>query len=253
MFREAQESGGLPRRPGTLSQRLGEELRRAILSGEYAPGDKLPSEAQLTEAHGVSRTVVRGAIAQLRLDGLVEAFQGAGVFVLDRGATPPAETERLASTLELLEIRTPLEIAAAGLAAQRRSPAQEERILQAHAAMFALVEAGGDGFRDADFRLHLAIAEATNNPQFPDFISRTGGRLVPQSHLSPRSDEETRRAYRELVITEHEAIVRSISGGDREGAEQAMSRHLVGSQQRHRDLLHSIRLDGIARRAAARP
>ncbi|WP_404403459.1 FadR/GntR family transcriptional regulator [Pelagibacterium halotolerans] len=235
-------SNGAPRRVETLSKRIGDELRQAILAGKYRPGDKLPSEAQLTEAHNVSRTVVREAIAQLRLDGLVEAYQGAGVFVLDRAATMPTETARLASTLEILEVRTPLEVAAAGLAALRRSPSQEERILNCHADMFNLVEEGGDSFREADFRLHLAIAEATNNAQFTDVISRIGVNLVPQSHLSPISDDATRRGYRDLVMSEHDAIVRAISNGDRDGAEKAMHNHLVGSQDRHRTLLHSHRL-----------
>ncbi|MCJ9753491.1 winged helix-turn-helix domain-containing protein, partial [Neorhizobium sp. BETTINA12A] len=49
----------------TLVSRLGETLRQAIAAGQFPPGSRLPSEAQLTEAHGVSRTVVREAIASL--------------------------------------------------------------------------------------------------------------------------------------------------------------------------------------------
>jgi DNA-binding FadR family transcriptional regulator len=232
----------VPRGRETLAARIGDVLRRAVLSGEYAAGDKLPSEAQLTEAYGVSRTVVREAIARLRLDGLVEAHQGAGVFVLDRATNGPAETARLASTLEILEVRTPLEVAAAGLAALRRSPLQEERILNYHAAMFQYLEHGGDLFRETDFRMHRAIAEATNNTQFTDFMARIGEALVPQSHFTPDADPETRRSYRELLMKEHEAIVRAISMGERPAAEEAMRRHLMGSQERHRDILQSHRL-----------
>ncbi len=110
---------------GSLVSRVGESLRQAILSGQYAAGDKLPSEHELTETHSVSRTVVREAVAALRSDGLVEVRQGAGIFVI---SPDPAlsgrkvDRPRVASDLEVLEIRTPVEIEAAGLAALRRSP-----------------------------------------------------------------------------------------------------------------------------------
>lgn len=227
------------RRAETRAMAIADRLRAAILSGQYAPGDKLPSEAQLTAEHDVSRTVVREALATLRIDGLVVAHQGSGVFVLDRSERMPSERARLTSSLEILEIRIPLEVAAAGLAAQRRSPVQEEHILACHRAMFQMLEHGGPGFRDGDFRLHLAIAEATNNGQFVEFMQRIGEALVPQSYFTPQSDEETRRSYRHLLLTEHEAIVRAISDGDRTAAEDAMRAHLIGSQTRYRDILQS--------------
>src|SRR5690348_6295059 len=97
---------------GSLVMQVGESLRRAIASGRYRPGDKLPSEVELTEAHGVSRTVIREAVAALRSDGLVEVRQGAGIFVI---APEPAgasarrlEGARVYSDLEVLEVRTPL-------------------------------------------------------------------------------------------------------------------------------------------------
>ena len=67
---------------GSLVMQVGESLRRAITTGKYRPGERLPSEIELTETHGVSRTVVREAVAALRSDGLVEVRQGAGIFVV---------------------------------------------------------------------------------------------------------------------------------------------------------------------------
>src|SRR3954468_11749941 len=98
---------------GTLVFQLSETLRQAIAGGQYAPGARLPSEAQLTEAHGVSRTVVREAIAALRADRLVEARQGAGVFVLEPQASARPtmlslnniDLARVSSMIELLELR----------------------------------------------------------------------------------------------------------------------------------------------------
>ena len=63
---------------------LAELIREQIASGELAPGDKLPSTAQLREQHGVSAGVVRQAILVLQTQGLVEGVHGLGVFVAER-------------------------------------------------------------------------------------------------------------------------------------------------------------------------
>src|SRR5919199_3101376 len=71
-------------RPVPPSRRMADELRRAILSGELAPGTKLPSERELARRHGTARNTARQAIDFLEADGLVEAQHGRGVFVRER-------------------------------------------------------------------------------------------------------------------------------------------------------------------------
>jgi DNA-binding FadR family transcriptional regulator len=236
------------RRPGTLMLRVSDALRQSIMAGEFSPGDKLPSEAQLTEAHGVSRTVVREAVAALRSEGLVEARQGAGVFVLgDHLDTRSADRSNLFAVLELLEVRTPLEVEAAGLAALRRSPAQEEAIFERHAAIIDRTERELP-IQDADFALHLAIASATNNSRFREFLESHGMAVIPNSKIVTGSITDAERAYHRQLNQEHEAIVMAISRGDEAGAREAMRAHLKGSQLRHRDLLYqspAIRLDQV--------
>src|SRR5690606_14457674 len=73
----------LERRP-KLSERVVAAIRQQIVSGAFPAGQKLPTESKLTDRFGVSRTVIREAMASLAADGLVEPRQGAGVFVLDR-------------------------------------------------------------------------------------------------------------------------------------------------------------------------
>ncbi|WP_246739630.1 FadR/GntR family transcriptional regulator [Martelella sp. HB161492] len=237
---------------GTLVSRVSDALRGAILDGTYQPGQKLPSEAQLTQAHGVSRTVVREAVAALRSDGLVEARQGAGVFVLDpigfafNRTHPSVDRERLYSSLEILEARTPLEIEAAGLAALRRSPAQEEAIFVAHADAIAARD-DGPRWADADIALHLAIARATNNPLFSTFLEMQGKAVIPQTGQRIEEDDGDEIAYRNLLIREHERIVVAISSGDEQGARDAMRDHLKGSQERYRNLMRDERLRQAAR------
>src|SRR5215218_7141828 len=66
------------------SRRIADELRRAILAGELAPGALLPSERALAREHGTARNTARQAIAILQAEGLVEAEHGRGVFVRRR-------------------------------------------------------------------------------------------------------------------------------------------------------------------------
>lgn len=244
------------RRPaGSLVLKLSDALRDAILGGEFQPGDKLPSEAKLTEHYGVSRTVVREAIATLRIESLVEARQGAGVFVRDmREPSDPlrrVERAKVTSALEILEIRTPIEIEAAGLAASRRSPAQEEDILERHGAVVACTKQGAP-IREADFALHLAIAQATNNPHFAEFLIANGQTAIPKSEIVTRSRAEAERSYHGQLNAEHERIVLAISRGDADEAREAMRAHLKGSQERHRELLHRGHIGAAALSASQR-
>lgn len=233
---------------GTLVTQLADTLRQAIAAGQFPPGSRLPSEAQLTGTHGVSRTVVREAIASLRSDRLVEARQGAGVFVLEPRVGIPqvmltlnaVDRAQVSSMIELLELRTAVEIEAAGIAALRRSPAQEETIFERHHALHACLEAGQPS-SEADFALHIAIAEATNNPRFKEFLMMVGRSIIPRAALRPDDSEADQAAYIALLDKEHEAIVVAISHGDEDGAREAMRRHLRGSQMRYRSLLREAR------------
>lgn len=227
---------------GTLVVQVASALRTSILAGDYKVGDKLPSEARLTEVHGVSRTVVREAIAALRSDGLVEPRRGAGVFVLEPVAAPGlpfqnVDHARISSIIELLELRGAVEVEAAALASTRRSPAQEENILERHRAVGECI-AAGKPTSSADFALHEAIAQATNNPRFIEFMELMGQNAIPRAALAETNGDAS-QAYLSQLHEEHGRIVTAISNGDAQGARDAMRAHLQGSQRRYRALLQS--------------
>lgn len=222
---------------GTLVAQVSDALRQKILSEGLKPGDKLPSEARIAEQFGVSRTVVREAVATLRADGLVEPRRGAGVFVIEPSpeASPPfqgVDHARISSIVDLIELRAAVETEAAALAAVRRSPAQEEEILKWHNQVHQCMEEQ-QATAEADFSLHLAIAEATNNPRFAEFIRLIGQNAIPRANLeiSPERD------YLTQIFGEHELIVTAISSRDSEAARRAMQQHLKGSERRYRALL----------------
>jgi DNA-binding FadR family transcriptional regulator len=236
----AREAHQLARRP-KLSELVVTAIRAQVFSGALSAGEKLPTESQMTAAFGVSRTVVREAVAALRAEGLVEPRQGAGVFVLQPAPAvvepfKDIDFDRVSSVIEVLELRTAVEVEAAGLAALRRSPQQEERIIDAYREVHRL-SAAGEPTTDADFALHLAIADAANNPRFREFLSMIGPSVIPRRALSAEGAEAASGEYLSMIDREHERIVAAILGGEEDEARSAMRAHLHGSQSRYRTLL----------------
>src|ERR1700720_3312974 len=107
----------------SLSHALIERLTSDITAGKLAPGSRLPTEQEMIAATGVSRTVVREAVAALRAEGLLITRQGAGAFVAEGGRRPfrinAGELRSLREVIEVMELRTGIEIESAGLAAER--------------------------------------------------------------------------------------------------------------------------------------
>jgi GntR family transcriptional regulator, transcriptional repressor for pyruvate dehydrogenase complex len=218
-----------------------ERLAAEISSGRIAPGARLPTEQELTVALGVSRTVVREAVAVLRAEGLVETRQGVGAFVVrDVQRRPfridPDELRSIAEVVKVMELRTGVEVEAAGIAAERVSAAARARIAKALTAIDAALAAGGAAI-DEDFAFHQAIAEATGNPHFMRFLEFLGRFLIPRQsvRMEQKSPKEL-RSYLERIQNEHRAIADAIGAGDVATARRAMRRHLLGSRQRYQRL-----------------
>ena len=115
-----------------------------IRSGRLAPGARLPTELELMAAMGVSRTVVREAVAALRAEGLVTTRQGSGAFVAaDASRVPfridPDGLSSIADVLEVMELRLAIEVEAAALAAERITPERLAPIARALRAIEAAI------------------------------------------------------------------------------------------------------------------
>lgn len=233
---------GTPRASGrtNLVTMVIDDLREQITGGTLKIGDRLPSEAELTRQYNVSRTVIREAVSALKSDSLVSSRQGAGVFVQSNQLPanfPWGPSDRISSIIETLELRAAAEIEAAGLAAVRRSPAQEEKIIEAHQA-FERAIAEGKPTAAADVVFHMAIAEATNNPRFCDFLELLGSNFIPRAMHPGGKVEESSKAYLQQIQTEHKNIADAIGARDEDAAREAMRIHLKGSQQRYRNRLN---------------
>ncbi|MDG4718021.1 MULTISPECIES: FadR/GntR family transcriptional regulator [Thalassospira] len=227
----------------SLTEKVIASLRAEIESGQREPGSKLPTEPVLTERFGVSRTVVREAIAALKADGLLEPRQGAGVFVLAPEARSSDKSlfevdyAQVSDVLEILELRMAVEIEAAGLACTRSSVAQQAKIFEAMEKMEQAIEKG-EPTSQGDFEFHSAIAAATNNRRFVEFLEHLGDKTIPRAQLRRRPPEvEDQKSYMQMLMGEHRRIYDAIATRDGEGARQAMRDHLSLSQTRYQKLL----------------
>ncbi len=222
--------------PRRLTAELIERLTTDITSGSLPPGSQLPTEQEMIAATGVSRTVVREAVAALRAAGLVTTRQGLGAFVADR-VRPPFrvdfdENSPLREVLNVMELRTGVEVEAAGLSAERATPTQMKKIAERFQAIQSAIERGGNAV-DEDFAFHCAIADGTGNPQFRRFLEYLGRFIIPRRTVWGSTKPPTQRVDLDTFQREHRQILDAIKGGTPAEARAAMQRHLLNSRARY--------------------
>jgi len=155
---------------GRLYQQIINQIEKQILDGDLKPGDRLPSERELGNQFGVSRTSVREAIRVLAFKGLVEVNHGRGTFVAAKTSAAVRDSLDLLVQVEtsesfknLIDIREILEPEIAAIAAER---ATEENINTLRESILVMDQSLDDSkkYIEADLDFHLAIAEANQNP-----------------------------------------------------------------------------------------
>ncbi len=225
------------RRPRGLVTGIVDSLAASIREGRLRPGEKLPTEGEIMARFAVSRTVVREALSMLQASELVRTRHGIGTFVME----PPrsgafritsGDLATVADVIAVLELRISLETEAAGLAAQRRTPANLRAIGR------ALRDFRESALRDsdavhADFRFHLEIARATGNRHFTDLMMHLGTMIIPRTRIdTAQAAPEGRLRYLQRVNEEHERIHAAIQAREPEAARTAMRSHLISSRDR---------------------
>jgi GntR family transcriptional repressor for pyruvate dehydrogenase complex len=210
----------------SASERVAERLTSLISSGNLAPGDKLPSENELSKALQVSRPVVREALRGLAMMGIVETRQGGGAYITDlkpnRLMAPLAFVLSLQdySLESLFRARAVIDT---GLAAEAARNADAAEI----ASLRELVDAGykltGDpvGFRVMDSEFHELVGSAARN----DFLDRVSRSLYSLA-IDQRRKASMQPGVVERSAKDHEAIVEAIARHDPEAAAAAMAQHV---------------------------
>jgi GntR family transcriptional repressor for pyruvate dehydrogenase complex len=212
-----------------------QEIERIILQEPLEPGMKLPSQRELAEQLGVSRTVLREALSMLKAKGLLETKPGVGNTV--RKVTPEHVSGSLKLALfsqgveitfsHLHQVRSVLEREVARLAATHTDDEDTKRLLELTTAMEASMD-DVQTFANLDADFHLALAAATHNPLL-QVIASSVNSLLRQYILE---------IARELSIPEdvmpyHRQIMDRVADGDPQGAYQAMSEHLQIIEKAH--------------------
>lgn len=212
--------------PRAASERVGEQLRALIASGNIGPGEKLPSENELARALQVSRPVVREALRGLSMMGIVESRQGGGCFVTK--LDPQRLMEPLSFYLqlrdysmdELFRARLLIDSGIAGDAARNATPDQRARLTELGRLGKDLVD-DPVGFRVLDAQFHGLISQASGNA----FLLS-----VSNSLYSLAIDLRRRASEMPGVLTQsaadHIAIAQSIATADPDAASRAMGDHV---------------------------
>lgn len=222
------------RRNEQLPAHIASEIVRQITEDSFLPGQKLPTEHNLAQSLGVSRSVIREAIAQLRNEGLIETRQGVGAFVTepDRRQAIRIETETLADRdhfQSLFQLRMALEIEAVGLAAVHHTAEDMSRLDEALAEMTGREKWTDEGIA-ADLAFHRALAAATHNEYFPLVLGFIAER-ISQAIRAARARAVLEEIV-EITIAEHQAIRDAIAVRDPLKAREVMRQHVVGAASR---------------------
>src|SRR5262245_28732342 len=206
-----------------------EKIKRMIVSGELAPGDRLPREADLAGRLGLSRNSLREAVRALTLVRILDVRQGDGTYVttlapdvLLDAVSFVIDLHQDRSVLDLLEVRRILEAATASLAARAISGdqlAELGRLLEESAACETIEE-----LVENDLAFHRTIGTASGNPVLAKLLeglsSRTSRARIWRGI--------TQGGVLERTIAEHRAIYEAIAARRPELAEAAMTVHVGG-------------------------
>lgn len=217
-----------------VSDRIAQNLLKLIASGELAPGERLPGERQLADMMGVSRVSVRAALQELKAQGFLSAVQGGGTRVVSAaGELIGKRLGRLVQAnernlLDLIEIRSNLEVWAARLAAEN---ADEEQLAEIERVLLMMADEMRPKRLKAedDLAFHMAIAKASGSAVYLHLMSALTSILEEQltdtrllRYNTPEQDAK--------FLEQHWAIFRAISAHDAEAAGRAMEQHLRSVQ-----------------------
>lgn len=210
-----------------LSDKVADMMLATILSNRLQVGDRLPSERELGEQFGVSRTVVREAVRALVAKGVIEVRSGSGLRVAAVDAAAVSESMSLylrggsVDFEKVHEVRALLEVHIAGAAAERATEEDLARLREVHERMRYEVEDVDAAARD-DLEFHRVIAAATQNDLYLLLMDSIGSALIDirRENLGSGSTPAT--------LGQHEAILERIAARDPAGARTAMAAHLEG-------------------------
>src|ERR1041385_1659685 len=222
-----------PERRGTTSEEVISQLREMIHRGDLRPGDRLPPERDLAKMLGVSRPTLRAGIRSLAAVGVLQSRQGAGTFVVKADGPPSLDSSplRLMASLhgftpaEMFEARRSLEMAVAGLAAERATGDHMASMSEEIAGMYASLD-DPEQFLVHDMRFHQTVAAASGNRILTSLMN-----MVATILFDVRSKTVKRARDLKESAEMHRTIYRAIRDRNPDSARDAMRDHLMMAQK----------------------
>lgn len=226
----------------TASQQVADRLVTALALGQFAIGERLPTERELAIMLGVSRTTVRHGVATLAAAGYVSVRrgQGGGIFVESSWlADAPTSIRRTllpdwARLEHLFDYRCVVEAEIARIAARRRT-AKNIEALSAALEEYEASPAERAQSQAADLRLHQTISASTGNPFFVELSLRTRHDVSLGMGVEPWS-----LALRDRGLHQHPDLIEAIIDGDDERAGALAFDHFALTERSIRDLVAQV-------------
>ena len=238
----------------TLTSQVVDHVLGRIKSGEVKPGQRLPTETELTQTLGISRTCVREAMKSLESLGLVRIRQRIGAIVMEPSAANLLNADHFSLMVQsqqaedLLEFRKIIEVGLASLAAEK---ARDEDIAAMRAALDRYrQELAAEGVDcNTDMSFHTALAAASGNKMAVivwQMLSERLAQVLERTITVPHVCEET--------LKDHETIFRAVKSRNPRRAREAMRSHLENAERNWRIAFRSQRKDhsGTASKSSAR-
>lgn len=213
-----------------IYEEIVDQIKDMISAGTFKPGDRLPSERDMSALLGVSRASVREAVTALQAMGILEVKPGEGTFVAYTQNNDTIEPLAMVLAMEnnplpqLMEVRRILEGEAAALAAVRATEGNLHHMVGVMRDMKETVERREQGVQ-FDLQFHFAIAEATHN-RVLERIIKTLDNMMHETFLANRQDMYSMPGKAMRILYEHQLILDAIMQREPEKAREGMLNHL---------------------------
>ncbi|HMM20795.1 MAG TPA: GntR family transcriptional regulator [Selenomonadales bacterium] len=194
-----------------------EALREAIMNGTLTPGERL-MEIQLAEDLGVSRTPVREAIRRLEMEGFLVMVPRRGTYVSDLS---------IKDLNEVFEIRTALDVLAAGLAAERITEEELEQLERLLVQIGEYIDSGDvEKIVEADSQFHDILYQASRNDRLVGIINNLREQFTRFRSISMAYPGRLKN-----TLEEHRQLMEAIASHDPETAQRCAREHMENAEQ----------------------
>ncbi|KAF5063318.1 HTH-type transcriptional regulator LutR [anaerobic digester metagenome] len=221
----------------SLSEQVVDSVLNYIKENNLQPGDQLPTESEFAEIFQVSRTSIREAMKALSINGMFTSIAGKGTFLQPKALSMSIDDngvlqmEARATITEIMEVRTPLEIQAIGLAAQRVTE-EELTELEEITAHYRQAVSKGAGWPEWGSKFHAKLAAMSKNPLLITTLQQLSAMVERyRDNLATFYDDKT------CYIQSHQNICEALRAHDVSAAREEMAAHMQMTERALQDIV----------------